>query len=151
GDALRAGEFVLYYQPRISGQDWRVGGFEALLRWQHPELGLLTPGRFLRVAEDLGLMVDIGSFVLCTACRQARAWIEAGAESFSISVNVSPLQMQRPGFVNEVRQALAEFRLPAQCLELELTETMMMGNLDRVSGTMRALKALGVKLSLDDF
>jgi diguanylate cyclase (GGDEF)-like protein/PAS domain S-box-containing protein len=150
-DALRNGEFLMHYQPRINGQDWRIGGFEALLRWQSPDLGLLAPGRFLRVAEDLGLMLDIGSFALHSACRQARAWIDAGAEDFSISVNVSPAQMQRPGFVAEVRRTLAEFKLPPRCIELELTESMMTGNIERVSGTMRSLKALGVKLSLDDF
>jgi diguanylate cyclase (GGDEF)-like protein/PAS domain S-box-containing protein len=150
-EAVRAGEFTLHYQPRINGRDWRVGGFEALLRWHHPDFGLLLPSRFLGVAEDLGLMVEIGSFVLQSACRQARAWLDSDARDFSISVNVSPLQMQRPGFVDEVRDVLARFKLPAQCIELELTETMMMGNVERVIGTMRALKALGVKLSLDDF
>jgi diguanylate cyclase (GGDEF)-like protein/PAS domain S-box-containing protein len=149
--AVRAGEFTLHYQPRINGHDWRVAGFEALLRWHHPEFGLLLPARFLGVAEDLGLMVEIGSFVLQNASAQARAWLDSGARDFSISVNVSPLQMQRPGFVDEVRDVLARFKLPAQCLELELTETMMMGNVERVIGTMRALKAIGVRLSLDDF
>jgi len=150
-DALRNSEFVLHYQPLISGQDWRIGGFEALLRWNSPDFGLLLPGRFLQVAEDLGLIIEIGSFVLESACRQARAWLDAGAEDFSVSINVAPPQMQRPGFVAEVRTMLAQFRLPPQCIELELTESMMSGNIERVTGTMRALKALGVKLSLDDF
>jgi diguanylate cyclase (GGDEF)-like protein/PAS domain S-box-containing protein len=150
-DALRNSEFLLHYQPLINGQDWRVSGFEALLRWQSPELGLLLPNRFLQVAEDLGLILDIGSFVLESACRQARAWLDAGAEDFSVSINVSPAQMQRPGFVAEIRTLLAQFKLPARCIELELTESMMSGNIERVTGTMRALKALGVKLSLDDF
>ena len=150
-DALRNHEFVLHYQPRINGQDWRIGGFEALLRWQSSDLGMLSPGRFLRVAEDLGLMAEIDSFVLHTACMQARAWIDDGADDFSISVNVSPAQMQRPGFVADVRKVLSEFKLPPRCIELELTESMMTGNIERVSGTMRALKGLGVKLSLDDF
>ena len=150
-DALRNDEFVLHYQPRISGQDWRIGGFEALMRWQSPEFGLLSPKRFQQVAEDLGMMIDIGSFVLRTACQQARSWIDLGADEFSISINVSPMQMQRANFVDELRRALSDARLPARYIELELTEGMTMGNFERVLSTMRALKALGVKLSLDDF
>jgi diguanylate cyclase (GGDEF)-like protein/PAS domain S-box-containing protein len=149
--ALRNGEFILHYQPRINGQDWRVHGFEALLRWQSPEFGLLTPGRFLSVAEDVGLMVEIGRFVLESACRQARTWIDAGCDGFSISVNVSPAQLQRPGFVQEVAKALSDSNLPPSFIELELTESMIIGNIERVTGTLRALKAIGLKLSLDDF
>ena len=151
GDALRNGEFLLHYQPQISGQDWRICGFEALLRWQSPEFGFLTPKRFLQVAEDLGLMDEIANFVLESACRQARAWIDAGIEDFSISINVSPTQMHRHAFVEEMRKALVRWRLPASYIGLELTESMMTGNIERVTSTMRALKALGVKLSLDDF
>lgn len=150
-DALSNGEFLLHYQPRINGQDWRVSGVEALLRWQSPAFGLLTPKRFLQVAEDLGLMVEIGSLVLNTACQQARAWIDDGMDDFSISINVSTSQMQRQGFVAEVRRALMQWGLPAHYIELELKESMMTGNVERVTGTMRALKALGLKLSLDDF
>jgi diguanylate cyclase (GGDEF)-like protein/PAS domain S-box-containing protein len=150
-EALENAEFLLHYQPRISGQDWRICGFEALLRWDSPEFGLLPPKRFHQVAEDLGMMIDIGNYVLATACRQARAWIDAGADDFSISINISPTQMQRALFVDELRRALAEAALPARYIELELTEGMTNGNFDRVIGTMRALKALGVKLSLDDF
>ncbi|MGH8124091.1 MAG: EAL domain-containing protein, partial [Rudaea sp.] len=149
--ALSNGEFLLHYQPRINGQDWRVCGVEALLRWQSPEFGLLTPTRFLQVAEDLGLMVEIGSLVLDTACQQARAWIDDGIDDFSISINVSTSQMQRHGFVAEVRRALTQWGLPTRYIELDLTESMMTGNVERVTGTMRALKALGLKLSLDDF
>jgi diguanylate cyclase (GGDEF)-like protein/PAS domain S-box-containing protein len=150
-DALRRGEFLLHYQPQISGQDWRICGVEALLRWQSPEFGFLTPGRFQQVAEDMGLMVDIGSFVLNTACRQAREWLDAGTDEFAISINVSPAQMQRTGFVQEVRRALDDAKLPARYIELELIESMMTGNVDRMISTMRALKALGVRLSMDDF
>jgi EAL domain-containing protein (putative c-di-GMP-specific phosphodiesterase class I)/ActR/RegA family two-component response regulator len=150
-DALRRGEFLLHYQPRISGQDWRIRGFEALLRWQSPEFGFLTPGRFLGVAEDMGIMVEVGSYVLNSACRQAREWIDSGADDFSISINVSPAHMQRPGFVHEVRRALSDWKVPARYLELELIENMMTSNVERMINTMRALSALGVKLSLDDF
>jgi diguanylate cyclase (GGDEF)-like protein len=150
-DAIRDGQFVLHYQPQISGQDWQVLGFEALVRWQSPEFGLLPPLRFLGVAEELGLTIDIGSFVLESVCRQVRAWLDAGAQDFSISINVSSLQLQRPDFVEQVRSTLAARNVPAQHIELELTESMMIGNVQRMIGTMHALKGLGVKLALDDF
>jgi diguanylate cyclase (GGDEF)-like protein len=150
-DAIRDGQFVLHYQPQINGHDWQILGFEALVRWQSPDFGLLPPSRFLAVAEELGLTVDIGAFVLESACRQARAWLDAGATDFSISINVSSLQLQRPEFVGEVRAMLAGWNVPAAHLELELTENMMIGNVQRVIGTMRALKLLGVKIALDDF
>lgn len=150
-DAIRDGQFVLHYQPQISGQDWQIVGFEALVRWQSPEFGLLPPARFLNVAEELGLAIDIGSFVLESACQQVRAWLDAGAKDFSISINVSTLQMQRPDFVEQVRSTLARWNVPAHHLELELTEKMVIGNVQRVIGTMHALKVLGVKIALDDF
>jgi diguanylate cyclase (GGDEF)-like protein len=150
-DAIREGQLVVHYQPQISGRDWRILGFEALVRWESPEFGLLLPMRFLDVAEDLGLIVDIGNFVIESVCRQARAWLDAGVENFSISINVSSLQMQRPDFVDKIRASLEACRLPARHIELELTESMMSGNVERVIGTMRALKSLGVQLALDDF
>jgi len=150
-DAIRSDQLVLHYQPQISGQDWQILGFEALIRWQSPEFGLLPPKRFVHVAEDLGLIVDIGSFVLESVCQQARAWLDAGAENFSVSINVATLQLERPQFVEEVHAALRKWELPAHLIELELTESMMTSNVDRVIATMRALKTLGVQLALDDF
>jgi diguanylate cyclase (GGDEF)-like protein len=150
-DAIRNGELVVHYQPLISGRDWKIAGFEALVRWQHPELGLLAPGRFLPIAEDLGLILDIDRQVLDLVCRQAREWIERGAGEFFISVNVSTQDLERPDFVERVRRALAEQRVPPSCLELELTEGMTTGNIERLIDTMRAFKALGVTIALDDF
>jgi diguanylate cyclase (GGDEF)-like protein len=150
-DAIRDGQFVMHYQPQICGQDWQILGFEALVRWQSPEFGLLPPKRFLGVAEELGLTIDIGSFVLASVCRQVRAWLDTGAQDFYVSINVSSLQLQRPDFVEQVRSTLATWNVPAQHIELELTESMMIGNVQRVIGTMHALKGLGVKLALDDF
>jgi diguanylate cyclase (GGDEF)-like protein len=109
-DALRAGQFTLHYQPQVNAADGQIAGFEALVRWQDPELGLLPPARFLGIAEELGLTVDIGSFVLESACRQIRSWIDAGAEDFSVAVNVSSLQLQRPDFVDGVRAMLLGWR-----------------------------------------
>jgi EAL domain-containing protein (putative c-di-GMP-specific phosphodiesterase class I)/ActR/RegA family two-component response regulator len=150
-EAIRLGQFELHYQPQIGSNDGQVMGFEALLRWHSPEYGLLPPVRFLGIAEELGLTIDIGSFVLESVCRQTRAWMDAGAEDFSIAVNVSSLQLQRPDFVDSVRAMLQRWNVPAQYLELELTENMMIDNVQRVIDTMRALKSLGLKLALDDF
>jgi len=150
-DAIRDGQLVLHYQPQVSGPDWRVLGFEALARWQSPEFGLLPPKRFLQVAEDFGLLVDIGNFVLESACRQARVFLDADMEDFSISINVSALHMQRATFVDEVRAALAGWNLPAGCIDLELTEDMIAENVERMIDSMRELKAIGVSLSMDDF
>ena len=150
-DAITDGQLVLHYQPLIDGRTWRVTGFEALVRWESTEFGVLPPHRFLQVAEDFGLIVDIDNFVLESAGRQARAWFESGFDDFSIAVNVSASHMQRADFVDDVRAALEGWDLPARCLELELTENMTTENVERMIGTMQALKAVGVQLSLDDF
>ena len=149
--AIRDEKLQLHYQPQINGLDWQVLGFEALARWHDPELGTVMPKVFIQAAEELGLIVDLGRFVLNEACRQARAWIDAGAGEFSIAVNVSPLQLHRPDFAEEVRSALERFRIPPGCIELELTESVMTENIDRMIRSMQALKALGVRLALDDF
>ncbi len=150
-DAIREGQFVLNFQPQISGQDWQILGFEALLRWQSPVLGWMSPGSFLAVAEELGLAVEIGHIVLKSACRQIKEWVDAGAEDFCISVNISSIQLQRPDFVDEMRAILTEFNVSPTHLELEVTESMVIGNVPRVIETMRAMKTLGIKIALDDF
>ena len=150
-DAIRDGQLVVHYQPQIRGSDWQIFGFEALVRWQSPEFGLLLPGRFIDVAEDLGLIVDVGNFVLETVCRQIRAWLDAGSENFLISINVSAVQLQRPDFVDKIRATLSGWDLPGRYIELELTESMVAGSVERMIGTMQSLKKLGVKIALDDF
>jgi len=149
-DAIADGQLTLYYQPLVD-RDWRVFGFEALVRWQSPGVGILSPDRFLRVAEEFGLIVDIDTFVLETATRQARAWLDAGYEDFSIAVNVSATHMQRADFIDNVRSALEGWDLRARCIELELTENMTTENVERMIVTMQALREVGVHLSLDDF
>jgi EAL domain-containing protein (putative c-di-GMP-specific phosphodiesterase class I) len=149
--AARAGELQLHYQPQFAASPHRLTGFEALLRWTNPTLGVVSPGRFIPVAESLGLMPEIGVWVLREACRQARAWLDAGRSGFNIAVNVSAQQMQRPGLVQAVADAIAEHALPAHVLDIELTESSLMENVSRVQGTLAELKALGVMLSLDDF
>jgi diguanylate cyclase (GGDEF)-like protein/PAS domain S-box-containing protein len=150
-DAARKGELLLHYQPQVSAQNGQVVGLEALVRWQSPELGFLPPGRFIRVAEELGLIADVGRWVLEHACAQARQWLDLGHHDFVVAVNVSALQLQRPTFVAEVRTALNTSGLPARHLELELTESSIMENVDRMIETMTALRDLGVRLALDDF
>ncbi|MEO7325946.1 MAG: EAL domain-containing protein [Dokdonella sp.] len=150
-DAVRNDELVVHYQPQVNGGNGRVLGFEALVRWQSPEFGLLPPMRFLPVAEDLGLIVDVGNFVLESVCQQARDWIDAGESNFLISINVSALQLDRPDFADTVRAALEKSGLPARYIELELTESMVVQNVERAISVMRSLKVLGVQLALDDF
>jgi len=150
-DAILDGQLVPHYQPQIDATDGRVLGFEALVRWDSPEFGLLTPGRFLGVAEELGLIVDLGNFMLGAVCRDARTCLDAGFTDFLLAINISALQLQRPDFADKVAAALAEADVPAHHIELELTEGMVVGNVERAIATMRALKALGVQLALDDF
>lgn len=150
-DAPRKGELLLHYQPQVSAQNGQIIGLEALVRWQSPELGFLPPGRFIRVAEELGLIVELGNWVLDSACRQAKSWLDQGLGEFTVAVNVSAMQLHRPSFVDEVKSALARSGLPPRCLELELTESSIMESVDRMSETMKALRELGVRLALDDF
>jgi diguanylate cyclase (GGDEF)-like protein len=149
--ATRAGEFQLHYQPQFNAATGALEGFEALLRWNSPALGPLMPGRFIHVAESLGLMPEIGAWVIREACRQARLWLDAGHAGFVIAINVSARQLHRPGLVEVVSRALADFRIPTGMLELELTESSLLANVARVQGTLAELKALGVLLALDDF
>jgi diguanylate cyclase (GGDEF)-like protein/PAS domain S-box-containing protein len=149
--AAERGELRLVYQPLLRGRGGRPVGFEALLRWDHPDLGPVSPARFIPVAESLGLMSEIGSWVVRAACQQLRAWLDDGLEGFRLAVNVSSLQLQRPGLVTTVREALEAHRVPASCLELEITESALMENLDRARNTLRRIARLGVSLALDDF
>jgi diguanylate cyclase (GGDEF)-like protein len=155
GGALRAaarlGELQLHYQPQFAAQPHRLTGFEALLRWTNPTLGPVSPGRFIPIAEALGLMPEIGEWVLREACRQVRAWRDAGHADFIVAVNVSAQQLQRPGLVQAVADALAEHGVPPAALDIELTESSLMENVGRAKATLAELKALGVMLSLDDF
>ena len=149
--ALDRGEFVLHYQPQIELATGRVVGAEALLRWRHPELGLVPPGRFIPVAEESGLIVPIGDWVLHEVCRQAVAWRDAGLPLDSIAVNLSAVQFGRGNVESVVRSALSASGLAPSCLELELTESILIQNVESVLTTVKRLKLLGVKLSIDDF
>ncbi len=149
--AVAERQFVLYYQPLIELAGGRIIGVEALIRWQHPELGIILPDSFIPVAEDTGLINPIGDWVLCEACRQARQWIDAGVGPVRIAVNVSPVQFRQAGFVHMVAGALATSGLAAPWLELELTERTVMHDVEITLGTLSALSRMGIHLSLDDF
>lgn len=149
--ALENKEFVLHYQPQMDLHDGKIIGAEALIRWNSPENGLVSPTRFIPVAEDSGLIVQIGAWVLHEACRQARAWQDAGLPPFVIAVNLSAVQFRRLDLVNTVINALVLSDLDSQWLELELTESILIQDAESTLDTVRRLKALGVKLSVDDF
>ena len=149
--ALRNREFVLHYQPQLSVATGRIVGVEALLRWQHPVEGLIPPGRFIPMAEQSGHIVAIGEWVIGEACRQGRAWLDGGVASLVVAVNLSALQFKRGNVLETVTAALQASDLPPHCLELELTESILLQDVDATMKTLHALKALGVKLSIDDF
>jgi diguanylate cyclase (GGDEF)-like protein/PAS domain S-box-containing protein len=149
--ALERGEFVLHYQPKVDAPTGRVTGMEALIRWQHPERGLLAPGDFIHVAEDSGLIVPIGAWVLHEACRQAQAWRDLGLPVLKLAVNLSPRQFRQPTLVERIRDTLATTGFAAHCLELEITESVLMDHDARVADVFAGLKALGVSISIDDF
>jgi diguanylate cyclase (GGDEF)-like protein len=149
--ALERGELELEYQPQIDIASRRMIGIEALLRWQHPRHGRIPPDRFIPIAEDNGLIVPIGDWVLEQACAQAVRWQQAGAPELRISVNVSPVQFHNRDLVQGVRRVLERSGLGAHHLELEITERVLMAHTDANLETLRGLKALGVRISIDDF
>jgi len=148
--AAKAGEFVLHFQPRVSATDRKVVGVEALLRWQHPERGLVPPADFVPLLEETDLIVPVGDWVLQTACRQAREWQERGL-SLRVSVNISSRQFRSDSLVDTVVRALQSSALAPEFLELELTESLLVENAERAISIMTRLKKLGVTLSIDDF
>ena len=149
--ALKQQEFVLHYQPLVSLRSGLIIGVEALIRWQHSDLGLIMPDQFIQVAEDTGLINPIGDWVLNEACRQAQSWIDSGLPPMVMAVNVSPVQFRQLGFVDAVAGALAASGLEAGLLELEVTEGTVMHDADINLGTLSALHRMGVELSVDDF
>ncbi|MGJ7917288.1 EAL domain-containing protein [Massilia sp. LXY-6] len=149
--ALHHGEFELYYQPQVDLESGSVVGLEALIRWRHPILGMVRPDRFINLAEETGLIVPIGAWVLRTACRQNCEWQHAGYGPLRIAVNLSARQFAQPGLVPEIAHVLEETGLAPTCLEIELTESLVMEDVEGAIRTMGELKRMGVKLSIDDF
>ena len=149
-EALRRGEFVLHYQPQLRVGDLRLAGIEALVRWRHPQRGLVDPSEFIEFAEAHGLIDDIGQYVLGEACRQNKAWQAAGFAALPISVNVSAAQFRRGDLVAGVKRVLQETGLEGRYLELELTESLLMDQ-EVVGTTLAGLRAIGVRITIDDF
>jgi diguanylate cyclase (GGDEF)-like protein/PAS domain S-box-containing protein len=149
--AIEREELLLHYQPKINLATGGITGIEALLRWRHPDRGLIAPGQFITIAEECGLIVPIGRWVLREACRQAQVWKTVGLSPMCIAVNVSAVELRTPGFAAGVRDILAETGLPPHCLELELTETALIEDSRSTADVLRELKEIGVWLALDDF
>jgi len=149
--ALEKKELFLLYQPQMDIATGGITGLEALLRWQHPDLGLVPPDKFIRIAENSGLIVPIGEWVLRTACRQARKWQDEGLPAVSVAVNVSAVQFRQEDFCELIRKVLRETGLAPQYLELELTESLLLANAEVMLSVVRELKAMGLTLAIDDF
>ncbi|GAB3492164.1 hypothetical protein GCM10027399_10650 [Curvibacter fontanus] len=149
--AIERGEFVLHYQPQVEIGSGRVVGAEALLRWEHPEFGLVQPDRFIPVAEDSGLIVPIGAWVLQEACHQAMRWRRAGLPELVMAVNLSAVQFRRGAIEDTVARALSDSGLVPALLELELTESILLQDVEQVTAAVQRLKRLGVQLAIDDF
>ena len=149
--ALDRKELFLVYQPQMDIGSGKITGLEALLRWQHPELGLVPPDKFIRIAENSGLIRPIGEWVLRTACSQARKWQDEGLDAVSVAVNVSAVQFRQEDFCEVIRRVLRETRLAPRYLELELTEGLLLANADVMLSVIEELNAMGLTLAIDDF
>jgi len=149
--ALKRQEFVLHYQPKINLQTGKITGTEALIRWMHPDRGLALPLQFIPVAEESGLILLIGQWVLGEACRQAQDWIDAGLPAVPVAVNVSSLEFRSDSFLENLRSILKDTRLNPRYLELELTESVLMQNAQASTSALSGLKSIGVRLAVDDF
>lgn len=149
--ALAQEQFLLHYQPKVNLRTGAITGVESLIRWRHPEHGVVPAAPFIRVAEQCGTIVPIGRWVLTEACRQARAWQDAGLPAIPIAVNASAVELAQAGFVENLRATLLAFNLDPRCLELELTETFLAPAPNTIAAALRELRGLGVTLALDDF
>ncbi|MEW6697879.1 MAG: sensor domain-containing protein [Bacillota bacterium] len=149
--ALKRNEFILYYQPQVEIHSQKIIGFEALVRWQHPQLGIVFPGEFIPVAEDTGLIVPIGEWILHTACAQNKAWQDAGFSPLRVTVNLSARQFQQYNFVKKVEQVLNETGLEPRWLELEITESLAMKDVEFSGKNLFELRKMGISLAIDDF
>lgn len=149
--AVAREELLIEYQPNLNAESGALTGVEALVRWRHPQMGLLQPNEFIPLANKSGLIVEISNWVLRTACRQVKAWHDAGYPGLSLAVNVSAVQFWQPGLVQSVAQVLAETGIDPQCLELEITESVLMRHADETIAALQALKKMHIKISVDDF
>jgi len=149
--AIERNELTLHYQPLISARTGRLAGVEALIRWKHPERGLVAPGEFIPIAEETGLIGEIGEWALRTACRQMHAWYAKGLPRIAVSVNVSSRQFRQDSLAHTIKNVLDETGFDPNLLELELTESLLMDEVERSKTIVAELKSLGVSIALDDF
>jgi diguanylate cyclase (GGDEF)-like protein/PAS domain S-box-containing protein len=149
--AIKEQQFILYYQPQIDVASGALVGAEALIRWQHPQSGLISPLRFIPLAEETGLILPLGEWVLTTACEQLKAWLDAGMPTLTLAVNLSPRQFRQPDLAHRIRAILDAAELDPAHLELEITEGAIMEQGEGAVATLHALKDLGVRLAIDDF
>lgn len=149
--ALERQEFILYYQPKINLNSGKIAGVEALIRWQHPEQGLLLPDQFVSIAEDCGLILPIGLWVMREACRQMRVWIRGGLPFITVAVNTSAIEFHDENFLENIRLILKETAMEPHYLELELTESVLMQDVEFIEAVLDTLSGLGIKLAIDDF
>ncbi|WNZ44752.1 EAL domain-containing protein [Leptolyngbya boryana CZ1] len=151
--AVERQDFELYYQPIVALATGRIMGFEALVRWQHPEQGIISPAKFVPIAEETGLIIPLGQWVLREACRQLKQWQDefASEPPLTVSVNLSSRQFSQPSLINQIRQILTETGIDAHCLKLEITESAIMENTESAMDMLLQLKAMGIQLSVDDF
>jgi EAL domain-containing protein (putative c-di-GMP-specific phosphodiesterase class I) len=149
--ALKTEEFKLVYQPKVDCMSERLIGAEALIRWHHPERGIVPPDEFIYIAEESGLIREIGEWVLWEACRQAKEWLDAGLPQVRIAINVSPLQFRTDDMASKVATILQTLQLPANSIELEVTESALMENTETSIKKLHDLNDMGVRLSIDDF
>ncbi len=150
-NALDNGQFELYYQPKVCLRDQRFVGVECLIRWNHPERGLLSPSEFIDVAEEAGSIIELGTWIIEAACRAAATFAREVAEPVTLAVNISPRQFKDPNLVSTMRRCLREYALDPKTLELEITETMLMQDAEGAQTTVLQLSELGVKIAIDDF
>ncbi|HEY6660381.1 MAG TPA: EAL domain-containing protein [Pyrinomonadaceae bacterium] len=148
---LERSEFFVQYQPQVAIHDFHLVGMEALVRWQHPGLGLLYPSEFITIAEESGIIISLGDWILRTACAQNKAWQDAGLSPMRLSVNFSARQFQQPGFIADINQILKDTNLDPRWLELELTESSIMKDPEEAIEKLHELKLMGIKVAIDDF
>ena len=149
--ALDRNEFVLHYQPKLDLRSGEIAGVEALVRWRHPDWGMVSPAQFIPLAEETGLIVQIGEWVLKTACEQSRTWRDQGIPAMRVAVNLSARQFGQKTLLTDIAKTIAQTGLTPECLELEITESLVMHNPEHAADTLHKLKAMGISLSIDDF
>jgi diguanylate cyclase (GGDEF)-like protein/PAS domain S-box-containing protein len=150
-EAIGRGEFQLYYQPEVDIRSGQVRSMESLIRWQHPELGLIGPDKFIPIAEQSGFIIDLGDWVLRTACRQMKKWLEEGNDQIRVAVNLSAIQIQSEQLVDGVMRILDEVGLDPKYLELEVTETAMIDNVGKIDRILQKFRSKGIHIAIDDF